>query len=98
MGNASSPRDRPAGHVEPRRFARSRAIGRCWSRLLDRRSRADRESKAMVDHEEQKTLATLAAADVMTTAPLTCSKFSTVLEAVMIFRDADCGAVPVLDE
>jgi len=52
----------------------------------------------MVEREEQKTLETLTAADVMTTAPLTCSGFSTVLEAVMIFRDADCGAVPVLNE
>ena len=38
------------------------------------------------------------AADVMTPSPRTCSTYSTVLEAVMIFRDADCGAVPVLDE
>ena len=38
------------------------------------------------------------AADVMTPGPRTCSSFSTVLEAVMIFRDADCGAVPVLDD
>ena len=40
----------------------------------------------------------MTAADVMTAAPLTCSTFSTVLEAVMIFRDADCGAVPILEE
>lgn len=52
----------------------------------------------MAEREERKTLETLTAADVMTTAPLTCSGFSTVLEAVMIFRDADCGAVPVLNE
>ena len=52
----------------------------------------------MVEHEEQKTLASITAADVMTAAPLTCSTFSTVLEAVMIFRDADCGAVPILEE
>jgi CBS domain-containing protein len=38
------------------------------------------------------------AADVMTAGPRTCSTFSTVLEAVLIFRDADCGAVPVLDD
>ena len=38
------------------------------------------------------------AADVMTPDPRTCSVFSTVLEAVMVFRDADCGAVPVIDE
>ena len=36
--------------------------------------------------------------DVMTASPRTCSTYSTVLEATMIFRDADCGAVPVLDD
>ena len=36
------------------------------------------------------------AADIMTASPRTCSNFSTVLEAVLIFRDADCGAVPIL--
>jgi CBS domain-containing protein len=36
------------------------------------------------------------AAEVMTPGPRTCSTFSSVLEAVLIFRDADCGAVPVL--
>ncbi|WP_435008156.1 CBS domain-containing protein [Tundrisphaera lichenicola] len=40
----------------------------------------------------------LTAADVMTPSPRSCSTFSTVIEAVMIFRDADCGAVPVLDD
>jgi CBS domain-containing protein len=39
----------------------------------------------------------LTAADVMTGAPRTCSRFSTILEAVMIFRNADCGLVPVVD-
>jgi CBS domain-containing protein len=38
----------------------------------------------------------MTAADVMTVAPHTCSAFSTVLEAVMIFREKDCGAVPIL--
>jgi CBS domain-containing protein len=52
----------------------------------------------MAEREELKTLESLTAADVMTAAPLTCSKFSTVLESVMIFRSADCGAVPILDE
>jgi CBS domain-containing protein len=42
--------------------------------------------------------AKLTAADVMTPAPRTCSPFSTVLEAVMIFRDADCGAVPITED
>jgi len=52
----------------------------------------------MVEHEEQRILESMTAADVMTAAPLTCSTFSTVLEAAMIFRDADCGAVPILEE
>ncbi len=38
------------------------------------------------------------AADMMTAAPRTCSTFSSVLEAVLIFRDADCGAVPILED
>ena len=38
------------------------------------------------------------AADLMTTNVRTCSPYSTVLEAVMIFRDADCGAVPVVED
>jgi len=45
-----------------------------------------------------KTPNPLTAADLMTVNPRTCSSFSSVLEAVLIFRDADCGAVPVLDE
>jgi CBS domain-containing protein len=40
----------------------------------------------------------LTAADLMTASPRTCSGFSTVLEAVLIFRDADCGAVPIVDD
>ena len=40
---------------------------------------------------------TLTVAEVMTAAPRTCSPFSTVLEAVMIFRDADCGAIPIIE-
>ncbi len=39
----------------------------------------------------------LTAADVMTTNPRTCSAFSSVLEASVLFQDADCGAVPVVD-
>ena len=52
----------------------------------------------MNEHELQKARASLTADDVMTATPRTCSTFSTVLEAVMIFRDSDCGAVPILDE
>jgi CBS domain-containing protein len=42
--------------------------------------------------------AELTARDLMTPRPRTCSTFSTVLEAALIFRDADCGAVPVLGD
>ncbi len=52
----------------------------------------------MSDHDEIKILESMTATDVMTAAPLTCSTFSTVLEAVMIFRDVVCGAVPILEE
>jgi len=38
------------------------------------------------------------AADVMTSAPRTCSRFSRVIEAVMIFKDEDCGIIPVVEE
>jgi CBS domain-containing protein len=38
----------------------------------------------------------LTAADVMTPNPRTCSAFSTMLEASMLFQDAGCGAVPVV--
>lgn len=37
------------------------------------------------------------AGDIMTPGPRTCSPYSTVTEAALIFRDADCGAVPILD-
>src|SRR4051794_77178 len=40
----------------------------------------------------------LTAAEIMTAAPRTCSRYSSVLEAVMIFRDADCGVVPVVED
>src|SRR5271157_3065499 len=40
---------------------------------------------------------TLTVAEAMTAAPRTCSSASTVLEAVMIFRDADCGVIPITD-
>ncbi len=36
-------------------------------------------------------------AAVMTTTPRTCSPFSTITEAALIFRDQACGVVPVLD-
>src|SRR6516165_8721574 len=52
----------------------------------------------MNDQEEWKALESITASDVMTPSPRTCSTHSTVLEAVMIFRDNDCGAVPILDE
>src|SRR5271156_5951672 len=39
----------------------------------------------------------LTAADIMTPNPRTCSAFSTMLEASMLFQDVGCGAVPVVD-
>jgi CBS domain-containing protein len=47
---------------------------------------------------ESRPPAPLTAAALMTRNPRTCSAFSTVLEATLIFRDADCGAVPVLED
>jgi len=38
------------------------------------------------------------AADVMSAGPRTCSRFSRVIEAVLIFKDEDCGMVPVVEE
>jgi CBS domain-containing protein len=52
----------------------------------------------MNEHEDGMKLGSITAADVMTASPRTCSTYSTVLEAVMIFRDTDCGAVPILAE
>lgn len=39
----------------------------------------------------------LTAADVMTSVQRTCSPFSTVTEAVMIFKEQDSDVVPVVD-
>lgn len=37
------------------------------------------------------------AADLVTVDSRSCSPFSTVLEAALVFRDTDCGTLPVLD-
>jgi len=42
--------------------------------------------------------AQLTAGEIMNAAPRTCSRFSRVLEAVLIFKDEDCGMVPVVEE
>jgi CBS domain-containing protein len=39
----------------------------------------------------------LKVADAMTASPRSCSPASTVLEAALLMRDADCGVVPVTD-
>jgi CBS domain-containing protein len=39
----------------------------------------------------------LKVSDAMTPAPRTCSPASTVLEAALVMRDADCGVVPVTE-
>jgi len=36
-------------------------------------------------------------ADAMTASPRTCHPASTVIEAAMIFQDADCGIIPITD-
>jgi len=38
------------------------------------------------------------AADLMNPNPRTCSRFSRVIEAVLIFKDEDCGLVPVVEK
>jgi CBS domain-containing protein len=38
------------------------------------------------------------AADIMNTAPRTCSSFSSVIEAVLIFKDQGTNMVPVVEE
>jgi CBS domain-containing protein len=40
----------------------------------------------------------LKVSDVMSADPRTCSPYSTVIEAVLIFRDADCGVIPVTED
>jgi IMP dehydrogenase len=40
----------------------------------------------------------LKVSDAMKPGPRTCSPASTALEAVLIFRDADCGVIPVTQE
>lgn len=40
----------------------------------------------------------LTAGDLMSTPVRTCSRFSRVIEAVLIFKDEDCGLVPVVEE
>lgn len=50
-----------------------------------------------VERTAEQHSALLKAQDIMTPNPRTCSPFSTVLEAVMVFRDADCGLVPVVE-
>lgn len=38
------------------------------------------------------------AAQIMNPKPRTCSPHSTVTEAVMIFKDEDCGLVPIVED
>lgn len=49
------------------------------------------------DPIDQSAAEELTAADVMTPLSRTCSPFSTVTEAVMIFKEEDSDAVPVID-
>jgi CBS domain-containing protein len=54
-------------------------------------------SETPSDRIEQAALEKLTAADVMTPLSRTCSPFSTVTEAVMIFKAENCDVVPVVD-
>lgn len=47
--------------------------------------------------EKTVTRAALTAATLMRGGPRTCSPQSTVIEAVLIFKDEDCALVPVVD-
>ena len=40
----------------------------------------------------------ITAADLMKQSPRTCSRFSRVIEAVLVFKDEVCGMVPVVEE
>jgi CBS domain-containing protein len=40
----------------------------------------------------------LRVADVMTAHPQTCSPFSSIVEASLVFRSADCGVIPVTED
>jgi CBS domain-containing protein len=40
----------------------------------------------------------LKVSDAMTAGPRTCSRASSALEAVLVFRDGDCGVIPVTHE
>lgn len=54
----------------------------------------DQETRPLTPHAAER----LTAADVMNRSPRTCSRFSRVIEAVLIFKDEDCGMVPVVEE
>lgn len=58
---------------------------------------ADAFSDTLAEPDSDLVDRTLTVAQAMTAAPRTCSPVSTVLEAVMIFRDADCGVIPITD-
>jgi len=60
-------------------------------RDLDHEHRSD-------DQHATRTSSGRVAADVMNPSPRTCSKFSRVIEAVMIFKDEECGMVPIIEE
>ncbi len=50
-----------------------------------------------VENASSPTTPTAAAADVMTPFSRTCSPFSTVTEAAMIFRDENTDMIPIVD-
>lgn len=56
------------------------------------------DSPTALDPQDLDTTEIVTVAAVMNKSPRTCSRFSTVTEASLIFRDEDCGFVPVVDE
>jgi CBS domain-containing protein len=72
------------------------------AQLHDQSRRSESSADALSEptlpvHDSDLVDRTLSVAEAMTEAPRTCSPVSTVLEAVMIFRDADCGVIPITD-
>ncbi len=55
-------------------------------------------SSSTIDPQALETAELMTVASIMKSSLRTCSPFSSVTEASLIFRDEDCGFVPVVDE
>ena len=67
-------------------------------RIIENKQESDREQARTSMSAAVPAAECCIAADVMISSPRTCSRFSRVIEAVMIFKDEDCGLVPVVEE